>query len=332
MDWKPWYRAEAESDRGRAAVESAVTAHRDGDADVRRALSRGGAVSFPHTTLSDSADPLACVATSVLAEGFERVLALGVLHGSSLPEPQRVLLPAAARGEEAALASVGGAFVEEGDASTPWGAVPAGPSPGVGPWVRPGGALLEREFSLDLFLAVLAAAARARGRIPPGVTRVFVGPTRTERGPTSAVEAVAGALRPLLGPRVALVATGDLVHAGHGYGPEEETAALPRDPEALRRLFEPRVRAMLEGSFAGGEAAEAADAAARALRSDQRHAAPVLAACLGAGARARLLSFRLTDYGPILSRPPPCVVATALATMEPAARIPEPAARIPPGA
>ena len=318
MDWKPWYRAEAESDAGRDAIRQAVEAHPGGDDEVRRALRRGGAASFPHTTLWASAVPLARVATSIVAEGFEDVVALGVLHGSSLPEPERGLLPAAARGDAASLARVGGAFVEEGDAPTPFGAVPAGPRVAASAWLRPGGALLAREFSLDLFLAVLAATAASRGRAVPRVSRVFVGPTRTERGPAPVAEAVAAALRPCLSSRVALVATGDLVHAGHGYGTDEETAALPRDPAALRRHFEPRVRAMLEGAFGGLAASDEADAVAREVRSDQRHVAPVLAALLGPGARARLTAFDLTDYGAILSRPSPCVVATALATFEPA--------------
>jgi hypothetical protein len=48
------------------------------------------------------------------------------------------------------------------------------------------------------------------------------------------------------------------------------------------------------------------------LRNDQRNLLPVLAAVAGPGARADLLSFRLTDYGPVLGQAPPCFVASAL--------------------
>ncbi len=320
MDWKAWYRAEAESDAGQAAVVAAVARFPDGDAEVRAALASGGAASFPHVTLRDSAEPLARVATSVVAGRFERVVALGVLHSSSLPERERGLVPAAARGEEDALRSVGGAFVAEGDARTPFGVVPAGPAPREGPWVRRGGRLVEGEFSLDLFLAVLGAAAKARGRTAPAVTRAFVGTTVTERGApsTEIAAAVADAVRPLLGPKTALIATGDLVHAGNGYAPAAEVAALPREPERLRAHFAERSLAMLAAAFAGGRGAggtEAADRIARELRCDQRHALPVLAALVGRGREPVIRSFALSDYGPILGQPAPCVVACALWTV-----------------
>src|SRR5687768_7241695 len=98
MDWKAWYREEVRSDSGRAAVREALARHPHGDPAVRSALRRGGAVSFPHTTLRGSADPLARVATSIREEGFRRVVALGVLHGSTLPEPEREAARALHRG------------------------------------------------------------------------------------------------------------------------------------------------------------------------------------------------------------------------------------------
>jgi hypothetical protein len=316
VDWRPFYRAEAESERGRARVRAAVGRFPAGDPAVREALRRGGAASFPHVTLAESAEPLARVATSVLAEGFERVVALGVLHASSLPEAERALAMAAAEGDDAALSAVGGLHVAEGDAETPFGSVPAGPSPKAGPACRPGRGRLEAEFSLDLFLAVLAAAAGARGAPPPPVTRAFCGPVAAARADGGLVAAVAASLRPLLGPRTALVATGDLVHAGHGYSKSEETAALPRDEETLRAGLDRRARAMVEATLRGGHGVAEGDAAARSLRSDARHVLPVLGALVGPGARPRTLSFRLADYAAILGRPRPCVVASALLLVE----------------
>ena len=304
MDWKSWYRTEVESARGRALIASAIDRFPAGDPTLRHALKSGGAASFPHTTLVDSAEPLARVATSILAERFDRVVALGVLHGSTLPEPERSLAPAAARGDPSALERVGGAFFSVEDAATPFGTVPAGPSPPEGRWFRRGDRILENEFSLDLFLSVLAAAASARRAPLPSVTRVFVGPGNAG--------AVAASIRPLLGPGVALVATGDLVHAGHGYAPDAEVAALPAGEAALLAHFEAKASEMLRLGFSGPADSVAADEIARAIRSDQRHVMPVLSALLGPGACAALLLFRLTDYAAILGRPSPCVVGSSL--------------------
>lgn len=262
IDWKPWYRAEAESAFGRSVIADAVSRLPDGDPEVRRVLRAGGAASFPHTTLSDSAQPLARVATSLVAEGIERVVALGVLRASS-------------------------------------------------------GGDVAREFSLDLFERVLAAAATVRGVAPPDLVREFVGAPPPGSSRDDHVRAVAARVRPHLDARAALVATGDLVHAGSGYSTPEETAALPTDPEPLRAHFEARARALLDA--ATSDRPDEADAIAREIRSDQRHVLPVLLALLrgaSTGVRARVLSFTLADYGPILGQPAPCVVASALVTFE----------------
>jgi hypothetical protein len=44
---------------------------------------------------------------------------------------------------------------------------------------------------------------------------------------------------------------------------------------------------------------------------------PVLAAIVGSGARPRLESFALTEYGDVLGEPAPCVVASALVSVRP---------------
>jgi hypothetical protein len=302
VDWKRWYAEQARSDRGRALVAESIARVRADD-PLRAALSRGGAASFPHVTLESSADALARVAVAVLAGEFERVLALGVLHGSTAPEAYRPSFAAAVAGDEDALARVGGAFVEESFDGLPRSRR-----------LRVGGDLLREEFSLDLFGAVLDAAAVARGEAPPPLVRAYVGPTTTESGSIAAE--VADALRPLVTPRTALVATGDLVHAGHGYSTDEETAALPLDRAARRAGFLGEVSSVLEGTLRGGSAARAADEASRRLRSDMRHVLPVLAALLGPGARAEVLAFDLADYAPILGRPDPCEVASALVMFE----------------
>ena len=125
------------------------------------------------------------------------------------------------------------------------------------------------------------------------------------------------ALRPLLlGPRVARVATADLAHVGHGYSTPEEIESLPRGKAALAARLEEEIGAML--SCFAREDFRATENRARALRSDHANMVPLLAAIGGPrGQDVHLLSFRLSDYGPILGRPAPCVVATALVAYVP---------------
>src|SRR6185436_17621569 len=105
----------------REAVRAALARHQDADAAVAATLRARGCVSFPHTTLFDSAEPIARVAQSIVAMGAQRVVALGVLHGSTLPEPYRVELARFQRGgpdAETAFARLAGAFVNDGPART----------------------------------------------------------------------------------------------------------------------------------------------------------------------------------------------------------------------
>jgi hypothetical protein len=314
MDWKAFYRAELASQAGRAAVEDAVARHPRGD-DALTAVLRGrGVVSFPHTTIVDSADPLARVAQSVLATGVARVVALGVLHGGTLPEPHRADVAEFARGSpraDAIFRRLGGAFVESGGVSTPWGAVPAGPVPAATDVVRGDASVLAGEFSLDLFLAVLAAAAAARRVAPPPVTRVFVSLTRDPSGSFATAARIADGVRGLAGDGTAVVATGDLVHYGHSYTPPAEMSAMPADVPSLERRFRARVAEMLALGLARRDE-DAYRMASSELRSDQRNLAPVLAEFLGPGAAAEIRSFRLSDYSSINGVAPPCVVASAL--------------------
>lgn len=315
MDWKRFYADELSSTFGRAAIAAALARRREGDDAVVTALREGGIVSFPHTTLAGSAEPLARVAASVLASGARRVVALGVLHGGTLPEPWCTDVAELARGSPRAgdlMLRAGGAFVAGGPATTPYGDVPAGPAPISGPFVREGDGVLSNEFSLDLFLAVLAAAARERGAAPPAVTRVFVSVTRGADGSFAPAGEVARSVAPLLSDGAVCVATGDLVHYGNSYSSPEAMHGMPEDADALARHFERRVAAMLAAGLDEEDLARAFEMGTSELRSDQRHLLPVITALLGRGARADVLSFRMSDYAAINGVARPCLVASAL--------------------
>src|SRR5437870_4617649 len=91
IEWKPFYRSELAGSPGREAVTRAVAARLGSgpEPDLVAALQAGGALSFPHTTIVASAEPLARVAHALACGGFERVAALGVFHGGMLAEPER---------------------------------------------------------------------------------------------------------------------------------------------------------------------------------------------------------------------------------------------------
>lgn len=327
MDWKAYYRGELESPEGRALALEAVRRHGPGESALVETLRAGGVLSFPHTALADSAEPIARVVAAAYATGAERVLALGVLHGGTLPKQFRPLYEAYVNWQdsgadpfplvEGIFAELGGAFWAAGAAATPYGEVPAGPAPAGGEWVRENAALLENEFSLDVFLGLVAAHARAHGGEPLPVLPVYVLLTRDPQGSFHTATQLARALDGLRDERTVVVASGDLVHYGHVYSSPEEMAGLPADGEALTSHFRAAVGEALQLALARRDFAGFYRESATRLKSDQRHLLPVVAEMLGDGAAAEVLSFRLADYSRIWRVPPPCVVGSALVAYRP---------------
>jgi hypothetical protein len=344
VDWKRFYAAELESPGGQSAVRNAIERHASGDGAIEAALRAGGIVSFPHVTLRDSAGPIARVAQSILQRGARQVVALGVLHGGTLPAAFRATHAAmltdaaaalradsamglntdsAAAVAEGAFRQLGGAFVARGTVVTPFGPVDEGALPAPAEWVRENASLLGGEFSLDLFIALLGAAAQSRGVRPPPVTRVFISATRSPGGSFEVAATLAAALRPVVSADAVCVATGDLVHLGHGYSPAATVAMLPADAATLEATLLPRIAAMHEAALAQHDFA-AAWALGTDLMSDQRQMLPVIARLVGPNATAEMLSFRLSDYTRIIGAPPPCFVGAALSVIRPRADAPLP--------
>jgi len=327
VDWKAFYRAELASPEGRALVLETVRRHAHGEPALADVLRAGGALSVPHTTLRASAEPIARAVAALHAAGAARVLALGVLHGGTLPKQFRPLHEAyaswAASGAEAfplvqgIFDELGGAFWAAGPLETPFGEVPAAAPPPDRELLRGHPALLAGEFSLDLFLGLLAAHALAHGREPLPVLPVYVSLTRDPQGSFHTATQVARALAELCEEGTAVVATGDLVHYGHVYSTEEEMAGLPADPAALEAHFRARVQEILALALGRRDYEASYRESLRALKSDQRHLLPVLAELLGDGATAEIVAFALTDYSGIWRVEPPCVVASALVAYRP---------------
>lgn len=321
MDWKRFYTAELASLRGRDAVDAALACHRGGDPRLAAALRAGAIVSFPHVTLRDSADLIATVVETLVDSQAKRIVALGVLHGSVLPAPfdaWHASLRDNTKNSAEAFGRLRGAFVDTSALVTAFGPIEETNRPPVDPLLHDDPAVLRHEFSLDLFLAFLAASARAHGVRPPDVIRLYVSAVRDPTGGFDTAASLAAAIEQLLDDDTLCVATGDVVHLGHGYGPDEETARLPADEAELTAMLGTLLRDMHDAALARHDLATAWDIGTR-LRSDQRQILPVIAALLGRGASCEPLAFRLSDYAGINDRPRPCFVAAALNLFHPRA-------------
>ncbi len=314
MDWKRFYAAELAHPRGRDAVAAALVRHRGGDPHLGTALRAGGVVSFPHVTIRDSADLIATVVETVVAMRTKRIVALGVLHASVLPAPfdawHASLRDDTPEGVEA-FARLRGAFVDTSAVDTPFGSIEETRLPILDPLLHHDSAVLRHEFSLDLFLAFLAASAHAHGVRPPDVIRLYVSAVRDPTGGFDTAASLATAIGALIDDDTVCVATGDVAHLGHGYGPDDETGRLPSDEAGLTAMLAASLRDMHDAALARHDVATAWSIGTR-LRSDQRQILPVIAELLGRGARCEQLAFRLSDYAGINGQPRPCLVAAAL--------------------
>lgn len=312
MDWKSYYRRELDQPTARRDV---VTWLRP-DAQTRDVVAARGVLSFPHTALRYAGPLQARTAHALLdTPGIERVLALGVLHGSSLEPYRRALdpaAPAARRGE--GFLVVRGAFLPRpSEVQTPFGATSHW-SPDRTDVARVDEPLLANEFSLDTFFAVLRLAADVLGRRPLPVCPLFVGMTRDPvTGSFAAAQELGEWLKAAVDAQTAVVATGDLVHYGTGYG------AAWVDDEAsqrgLERALEPWIDRVLQAAFVERDWELAYALSREKLGNDQREMLAVLSSYLGPAA-PKLLAFGLSDYSEILGVAPPCVVASALAAYE----------------
>src|SRR5438105_372407 len=92
--WKEFYTAEREA-LGPSALAKMIDAAPNVPCPPR------GAIIFPHTRLSASGHLIAAAARAVVEGGFERVVALGVMHGAREQDRDRVV--AARAGDRAAL-------------------------------------------------------------------------------------------------------------------------------------------------------------------------------------------------------------------------------------
>ncbi len=318
IDWKPYYCREIESSEGIRTVDGMLARAFESPEDL--GFTRGAIASFPHTALMYAGPLQSRVVASAYRAGVDRILALGVLHGSRLPAVRIAMDHAAPReARRDALSRVAGGFLLPGDSvETPFGTMPFAVSGGavdVPVRVDSDGVLAD-EFSLDTFFALMRRAADLLGVAPIPILPVFVGLTRD---PIDGSFAIAERLAQWTGSQMdagtptALVTTGDLVHYGTAYGSPHADAS--ESVENATDRFRRAVDRALTAALANRDWAQAHRIATDVLRNDQREILAVVSTILGP-ARHRLLQFELSDYTGILGTPPPCLVASSLAIYE----------------
>jgi hypothetical protein len=168
-------------------------------------------------------------------------------------------------------------------------------------------AITADEFSLDNLEILINVAADMSGVRPPLVIKRY--PLLTQGDPTT-LEGY-DELLTLQQQGAALVATGDLIHHGTGYGTAPEDARELDSQETMQwatQSIQEHIDALLLRDFRKFE--EQCDR----LRSDFRDVGPVLSSLLGNGA-AELQDLRLIDYSDVLEAPAPTWVAAALIAM-----------------
>jgi predicted class III extradiol MEMO1 family dioxygenase len=328
MDWKTFYRDELLSPEGQEYIEHCFDRLPETDAPVENVIRRDGVLSFPHTSLTYSVEPISRVVAGLYRSGVKNVVALGVLHCNSLPaafsDPYQEYVRLADRPGsrdprlEELFSRFSGGFLLPGPLSTAFGEVPrceVADSPrGL---LRTDPELISREFSLDTFLALIAFHARKHGVDTLPVCPVYVGLTRDPDGSFRTASALAAWLADCAGPQTAVVSTGDLVHYGNAYSAWSEMEKLPPDQRSLTEHFRNQVEEVLDLAFRDRDYEQFHQAAGLRLKADHRNLLPVVVEYLGSRASYELLDFSLSDYSPILGVAPPCLVASVLAAFLP---------------
>jgi hypothetical protein len=164
------------------------------------------------------------------------------------------------------------------------------------------------EFSLDNFKALLSIAAEMADVKPPVLHKCY--PFLTGEDPQS----LHGyeELERLVADGAVLVATGDLIHHGIGYGTPPESVRELDSLETVQwatQAIQKQIDSVLQSDFRKFE--EQCDQ----LRSDFRDVGPVLSS-LVVGCSTELKDLRLIDYSDVLEAAVPTWVAAALIACE----------------
>ena len=181
MEWKPYYNAELRRPGTRDKIANWLRVAGE-NAALSAMIGSHTVFSFPHTAVDYSGPIQARVVSWLYRKGFKRMIALGVLHGSLIPDHETATNVSASQEERAsAFANVSGAFLPaKRRLETPVGKLDiemlTEPMPDE---IRLDSTnLLQREFSLDTFHAVVRLAADVFQVEPLSVLPLYIGMTR----------------------------------------------------------------------------------------------------------------------------------------------------------
>ena len=318
MEWKPYYRNEFNAPGTREYLEK-VFSEAERDFSLDDLIAAGSVLSFPHTALHHVAKQHARVVVALYRTGVEQLIALGVLHlwghaASSALYSQAMSPTQDEFSRRRAFSALAGAFTPSDPVMrTPFGEISLELAPTNEVVKRDDRGFLQEEFSLDTFFSLLQYYYMLHNRPLPRITTLYIGMTRDPiTGSFAVAEKVAVAVRSMMGAKTTVVATGDVIHYGHGYSPQELINSMPGDVGELSRSLRDDLEEVLDLVISRREYQRAFPRLDAFLNNDQRYLLPVIAELNGKKSSYTILSFQLSDYSVINNVDPPCMVASSL--------------------
>lgn len=325
MEWKSYYRREMELPETKGYLEELFSQTSNSDVLIDL-IAKDAILSFPHTSVHYAGAIQTQVVSALYRSGVDQVIALGVFHAWGL-KPYATLYQKAMNKNEtttvrlAAFSKLAGAFSPiKPFQETPFGPVPLSlPLTEKTSIMRPDEGVFRREFSLDTFLSLIRFYADLHKVDTLHIMPIYIGMTRNPlTGSFDLASRLAAVIQQTASANTAIVTTGDLVHYGTAYSSKERMARMPSITRELEVVFLKELQQTLDLALIEKNYADAFYRADTILNNDQRYLLPLIAELLKTNAGYKILSFRLSDYAPILDVDPPCVVASSLVAYIPA--------------
>lgn len=264
------------------AIYEILDKGKEWSSELTSALNDGGGVIFPHTYISKCGDQIGAVVHAVLNSGADQAILLGTLH------PFGPLFDARVK-----------EFNKEDISREPsWGVIAPD---------SPKGHLLENEFSLILFKALLKIEAERRGIKPPKLIERY--PSLVNRHP----EMLPGMEElKMLTKNAVIVGTEDYCHHGVAYAVPKESA-MPVGDSALAFA-----RQQVEKGFSLLEQNKHSEFYDHGMHTnaigDPSDVSATLHYLVGSHSKPKILDLKLVDVSPLfVDDPSPSWVAVTLA-------------------
>jgi len=305
MKWKSYYRDEFDLPGTREYLNE-VFSNAEREASLDSLIGNGSVLSFPHTALHYAAEQHARVIVSLYRAGVEQLIALGVLHLWGHPSSATLYSDAMSPTQDEpsrrrAFSALAGAFTPSDPVMrTPFGEISLVLASTSDVIQRDKRGFLDEEFSLDTFFSLLQYYYMLHDHPLPRITTLYIGMTRDPlTGSFAVAEKVAAAVRSMINARTTVVATGDVIHYGHGYSSQELMSSMPGDVDDLSRVLRDDLESVLDLVISRREYQRAFPRLDTFLNNDQRYLLPVIAELNEKKSSYTILSFQLSDYSVI---------------------------------